>query len=190
VFTEGEATEVSYVDAIKRLQGDFVVRVDDRHGDPGELVRLAVAEVERQRRLGLEDQTPPEELPQVWCIFDRDQHQNVDALIEGAAAGGICVAFSHPCFELWLLLHFRTHGAPENGVCRGLVDAVESHIPGFRRRGKRVSVNDLQNRYTQARDRALRLDKQHRRDDVTLPTQRDPSTGVPDFVTALGITSY
>jgi hypothetical protein len=42
VFTEGEITEVSYVDAIKRLQQTLVVRVDDRHGNPDKLVPLAI----------------------------------------------------------------------------------------------------------------------------------------------------
>ena len=48
VFTEGEATEVSYVDTIKRLQDRFVVRVDDRHGKPGTIVPLAI-DVKRAR---------------------------------------------------------------------------------------------------------------------------------------------
>jgi len=188
VFTEGEATEVSYVDAIKVLQHGFVVRVDDRHGDPETLVRLAVAEKRRRDRLARQEAAPPEETPLIWCMFDRDQHPKVDMLIRQAIDAGIGVAFSHPCFELWLLLHFRDHGAPEAGICAGLVDAVEAHIPGFRRRGKRVTLANLSDGYPSARDRARALVKRHERDGLVVPTQRDPSTSVGEFVEALGIT--
>jgi hypothetical protein len=188
VFTEGEATEVSYVDAIKRLQDGFAVRVDDRHGEPETLVRLAIAEKRRRARLARQEAAPPEEVPLIWCMFDRDQHPNVDALIRQAIDADIGVAFSHPCFELWLMLHFRDRGASEAGVCAGLVDAVEAQIPGFRRRGKRVTLADLADRYPSARERARGLAKRHERDGLVLPTQRDPSTGVAEFVEALGIT--
>jgi hypothetical protein len=146
VFTEGEATEVSYVDAIKHLQSRFAVRVDDRHGDPGALVPLAIAHQRQLARLSREEGTPAEEAPQVWCMFDRDQHPGVDALIRQAIQAGVRVAFSHPCFELWLLLHFRVCGAPCGGVCASLVEAVSTQIAGYKKRGKRVVLADLADR--------------------------------------------
>jgi RloB-like protein len=187
VFTEGEATEVSYVDAIKRLQDTSAVRVDDRHGAPSFLVPLAIAEKQRLARLSRDDGTSEDEVLQVWCMFDRDQHPNVDALIRQATDAGVRVAFSHPCFELWLLVHFRQHGAPAAGVCAGLVDAVNTHIAGYRDRGKRVRLSDLVGHYAQAREQARRLGDQHERDGILRPTERDPSTSVWEFVDMLGI---
>jgi hypothetical protein len=188
VFTEGEATEVSYVDAIKRLQDQCVVRVDDRHGEPGALVRLAIAEARRLARIGRDEGAPGNEAPRVWCVFDRDQHPNVDALIRQAEDAGVSVAFSHPCFELWLLVHFRQYGAPAAGVCGGLVDEVDGRIAGYKARGKRVALTDVTGRYAHAKEQAERLAKQHERDGISIPTQRDPSTDVWRLVDELGIT--
>jgi hypothetical protein len=188
VFTEGEATEVSYVDAIKRLQDRCVVRVDDRHGEPGALVRLAIAEARRLARIGRDEGAPEDEAPRVWCVFDRDQHQNVDALIRQAEEAGVGVAFSHPCFELWLLVHFRQYGAPAAGVCGGLVDEVDSRIAGYKARGKRVALADVTGRYAHAKQQAERLAKQHERDGISIPTQRDPCTDVWRLVDDLGVT--
>ncbi|HEY7222945.1 MAG TPA: RloB family protein [Micromonosporaceae bacterium] len=187
VFTEGMATEPSYIDAIKRMQTAFVVRVDDRHGTPGQLVPIAMAELERLTQESRHEGTTDAERPLVWCVVDRDQHENVDALIARATAAGVRVAFSHPCIELWLLLHFEWHGQQEAGSCRRVTRAVESHISGYRQRGKRVRLEDVSGRYAQARGHAQRLNEQHRRDKLEVPTQRDPSTNIWELADSLGI---
>jgi len=43
----------------------------------------------------------------VWCVFDVDDHPRVADARQMAADNGIELAISNPCFELWLLLHFR-----------------------------------------------------------------------------------
>lgn len=120
-------------------------------------------------------------------MFDRDQHPNVDDLIRRATDAGVHVAFSHPCFELWLLVHFRSYGAPCGGECKGLVDALDACIPGYKKRGKRVALANVEGRYQQARQQAARLRDQHERDGIALKTQRDPSTNIWELVDALGI---
>jgi hypothetical protein len=43
---------------------------------------------------------------QVYCVFDRDEHQNFDDALKQLADNASVVAFvSYPCFEYWLLLH-------------------------------------------------------------------------------------
>jgi hypothetical protein len=113
-------------------------------------------------------------------VFDRDQHPNVDALIRQAEDAGVSVAFSHPCFELWLLVHFRQYGAPAAGVCGGLVDEVDGRIAGYKARGKRVALADVTGRYAHAKQQAERLAKQHERDGISVPTSatRAPTCGV------------
>lgn len=44
---------------------------------------------------------------QVWCVFDRDQHANIDQAVNIAEDNGIEIAISTPCFEVWLILHFE-----------------------------------------------------------------------------------
>ena len=43
----------------------------------------------------------------VWCVFDVDEHPQIADARQMARANGIELAISNPCFELWLLLHFR-----------------------------------------------------------------------------------
>lgn len=44
----------------------------------------------------------------VFCAIDRDNHSNFDEALELARASSkVEVVASYPCFEFWLLLHFR-----------------------------------------------------------------------------------
>jgi hypothetical protein len=43
----------------------------------------------------------------VWCVFDFDEHPHIPDAKQMARDNGIDLAISNPCFELWLLLHFR-----------------------------------------------------------------------------------
>lgn len=40
-------------------------------------------------------------------MFDFDGDHRVDRLFQQAARHGVRIAFSHPCLELWWLLHFQ-----------------------------------------------------------------------------------
>ena len=54
-----------------------------------------------------------------WIVFDRDDEENLgkgvggtskyefDRAIQVAESKGVQVAFSNPCFELWIVLHFK-----------------------------------------------------------------------------------
>lgn len=44
---------------------------------------------------------------EVWCVFDRDDHERFDDACQMARGNGFKLAVSNPSFELWLLLHFR-----------------------------------------------------------------------------------
>jgi hypothetical protein len=50
--------------------------------------------------------------PEVWVVFDRDEHGSWLAAIHRAQALGFKLAVSNPCFELWGLLLHRDHTAP------------------------------------------------------------------------------
>ncbi len=47
-------------------------------------------------------------------MFDHDKHPNINAVISGAGDVDIDIAFSNPCFEIWLILHFQDHDAYDN----------------------------------------------------------------------------
>lgn len=48
---------------------------------------------------------------QVWCVFDKDDFDNVDFnnAILLADANGFGIAYSNQAFEYWILLHFNDH---------------------------------------------------------------------------------
>lgn len=55
---------------------------------------------------------------QVYCAIDRDRHEGFDAALALAAenARWLSVIVSYPCYEFWLLLHFRMTSSPYTGV--------------------------------------------------------------------------
>ena len=122
-------------------------------------------------------------------MFDRDEHANYnDALTEAARLDekfkndlGKKVAFlavpSVPCFELWLLLHYRDIG---HIISRGEVyDELHRHWPEFRKgQGKHFAAT--RSRLTEALDRSARLAAKHN------PHQGStPYTGVGNLVREL-----
>ena len=52
------------------------------------------------------------ERDQVWAVFDKDAHPRVDEAMNKAEAAGIGIGYSNPCFELWLVLHYKDCNRP------------------------------------------------------------------------------
>lgn len=81
----------------------------------------------------------------VYCVFDRDRHTTFDAAVQRVkdltATGKPFVAItSTPCFEIWLLLHFRYsdepfHPAGKKSVGDQVVSTLK-RFPGFGKYGK------------------------------------------------------
>jgi hypothetical protein len=178
VFTEGEVTEPEYFDWLKRQQSQFALKVDDRHAPPHKLVELAI---DLQRRSRGRDAP---EYDSIWCVFDRDRHPAVDDVVRKAVRAGISVAFSHPCFEYWVLLHFCDDAAPCAGNCADAASKVERYLPGYQ---KSLPMDRLSGRFLQAKRRALRVAAQHDRDGVILPARQDPSTDVWRIADHIGV---
>lgn len=83
------------------------------------------------------------EFDQIWCVFDRDQHKSFkEAFTEIERLNQVEInytddpesheprfyaAYSDPCFEYWLLLHFvETTSQFEN--CRKVIKELKKHI--------------------------------------------------------------
>jgi hypothetical protein len=196
VFTEGKLTEPSYIDIMRRLLDERGLPVEvhiANAGAPGsqrkpiDLVEAAVPLMRRLTREAEHNRLREEMWPQVWCLFDRDDHQELDRSFKQAGQGQVRIAFSHPCFEVWRLLHHKDVTGTFNQVC----DLVTDRLP-FRNeveKIKKVHTDQIMGRYAEAKRRALRMNAQHG-DHVSLPS-RDPYTDVFQFVEqGLGITSY
>jgi hypothetical protein len=59
---------------------------------------------------------------QVWVVFDRDEHHNVPEAIALCERSRVGVAYSNPCFELWLILHIQDFDRPDDR------HAVQKHL--------------------------------------------------------------
>lgn len=174
LLTEGRRTEVEYFAKLAALYRDRVtVDFEPLHGTPMTLVDRAVTLVEQRQRTmrrGRGD-TPFDE---IWCIFDRDEHPFVEAAIALAELHEIGVAFSNPCFELWLVLHvtdLRRH--TERHAVQALSTALGFTI------GKglaRETWPTLESRWEMAEARSLALDAMHEGNDS--PVGSNPSTSV------------
>ena len=88
------------------------------------------------------------DLDEIWCVLDHDER---DAEIEefcswldrqsDGEAGTVTVraAISIPCFEYWLLLHFRYTNRPFQGTlggpsaCEQVIRELEDHLVGYRK---------------------------------------------------------
>ena len=54
----------------------------------------------------------------VFCVIDEDAHESFQAALRRARDAGntVAVIASYPCYEYWLLLHFRFSRSPIRGV--------------------------------------------------------------------------
>ncbi|MFG1999073.1 RloB family protein [Spirillospora sp. NPDC048911] len=54
-----------------------------------------------------------DEYDEVWCVLDTELDEAlVTEIVREACAGGVKLALSSPCFEVWLILHHEVCAAP------------------------------------------------------------------------------
>ncbi|MEV0923986.1 RloB family protein [Streptomyces spongiicola] len=195
VFTEGRVTEPEYIKIVRERAGTngIEVRIANQSA-PGSqrkpinlveaAVRLMREEMRVARRSGLEKKY----WPAVWCLFDRDQHDHIDAALKEAREAGVEVAFSHPCFEVWRLLHHKSVTGTFGGVC----DMAVARLPfgGGAANVKTVLPEQIPpGSFAEAKKRARKMNEAHA--EHVPKSLRDPYTDVFEFVEkGLGITAY
>lgn len=99
----------------------------------------------------------------------------LDKAIRLADRNDISCAISHPCFEVWPLLHLvdqRAHIA-SSGDAGELLERV---LPGYARRREFVDYGYIKAGYEKARQRAIRLEAMY--DGSARLRDRNPSTSV------------
>jgi len=171
VFTEGKVTEPTYIEIIRDrgIYADPTVAVEVRIANataPGSqrkpiklveaAVRLMREEVWQAKRSNLKKEL----WPQVWCLFDRDEHDSIETALKQAREGDVRVAFSHPCFEVWRLLHYK----PVTGTFGGVCDQATARLP-FAKDAANIKVVLPEQlppgSYRQAKKRALQMNAAH-----------------------------
>lgn len=100
-----------------------------------------------------------------YCVIDRDSHESFDqALLRAREFGeSIKVVPSYPCYELWLLLHFRftrapiaAVGAQSSGARMQAVLRSEVGMDDYEKGSSRSVFDDILNLLPVARDNAAR----------------------------------
>lgn len=89
------------------------------HTDPPGIVEWAIEQRGPRRKPSYDH---------VWVVFDRDQHE-VAGPIDRAHGAGLRVAFSNPCWEIWIVAHFDGSTRP-----RHRDDAfaeAKRHVPAY-----------------------------------------------------------
>jgi hypothetical protein len=102
VVCEG-TTEQEYIDELAKFIGNPSVQIRfcrDR-GSPDKIIELAQSECRAQAA----NLNPG--FDEIWCVFDRDDHEHFLGPIQTAMDRKYFLAVSNPCIELWLLIHHR-----------------------------------------------------------------------------------
>jgi hypothetical protein len=179
VVCEGAVTEPDYLRGLERWARNHTVQIDIPldHGVPLTLVRRAEALADQARSAAKREDDAFLAYDEVWCVFDIDEHPNIDDARQLARARGIQLAVSNPCFEIWILLHFReSPGARHRHDLRRMVG---QYLPGY---DKHLDFARVAPGLDDAVRRAQRLDRDAQ--DEGEPG-RNPSTGAYRLVESI-----
>ena len=159
IACEGEKTEPNYfVDVRRRFEkvSDDLCVVLPECGVPMSVVRRA----KKEKKAAKYEGRPFDE---VWVVFDRDEHPDVENAIQMARANKFGIAFSNPCFELWYLLHFQNQ--------TGFIDrhaaerTLREHIDGYDKNLKDLYATRLHDKEDEATTRAEGLQARYEKDE-------------------------
>lgn len=134
IVCEGKRTEPeSFLGFSKANRNPRVdIRIAPERGVPLTLVKTANSYKRGATRLARGSRDVNLLYDSVWCVFDVDDHPNIPAARDLARTVGIRLAISNPCFELWLLLHFRGDPGPQDRatISRMLDEIVRDYDKG------------------------------------------------------------
>jgi hypothetical protein len=130
------------------------VVIDDKHGVPRTLVEIARKKKKEAEKAAKSEKDENLKYDKVWIVTDVDQHPNLENTLEMARANKIYVALSNPCFELWLILHFRE--SPGMISRHAVQKLVKKMIPDY---AKSIEFSQCEQGYFDAVGRAEKLDE-------------------------------
>jgi hypothetical protein len=175
IVCEGEKTEEIYFNGIRKKYRIATARINfvGLGADPLTVVKRA--------------EELKSDYDYSWAVFDVEsagpyaqRHPSLEAAMTRADRAGIRCAISHPCFELWLILHYRLHTAYlSNENAR----SAASDLP-FDYNDKSFNFDKVWPHRETALKNADQLDRQKRQDYPSL-VDRNPWTSVHELVKQL-----
>lgn len=101
---------------------------DSTVSDPHSVVKRAI---EWRNDLISREEFSEEDGDSTWAVVDVDKHPTMPAAKQLADASSVKLAISNPCFEYWILLHFK-ECAPHVMDCSDLISKhLKKHIPDY-----------------------------------------------------------
>lgn len=93
IVCEGEKTEINYFTRLKEFLNLTNLHIKSgKHSAPTQIVKTA--------------QEISSDYDEIYCVFDKDSHENLDKVLQEAQECKFNEIVSAPCFEFWILLHF------------------------------------------------------------------------------------
>lgn len=167
IFCEGKRTEPEYFAAFKQKfpRSLFSIEIVGAAGVPATLLSRARSFRNASRKKDAKGRSFAEN-DEVWIAFDCDEHPRVKETLDAACAQDIGVAYSNPCFELWLTLHLEDFNKPIHR--HDIQKRCEETLPGYQRaKGKVANYFELLDAIEDAERRADSLVK--KREDEGAP---------------------
>jgi hypothetical protein len=179
IVCEGEKTEPNYLRGLRNMYNlsSVNVRIVPPPGsDPLSIVKFAIGELKRDP-----------EYDRAYCIFDRDGHATFNAAIRRirqspfSKSKRLTGITSIPCFEIWLLLHYRYTDAPYssvggNSACDLVIRDLRVHFPEYSKAHRSIFA-ELGSRFSDASRHAKRLEAQN-----AATGANNPATQMHDLV--------
>jgi hypothetical protein len=135
IYCEGKNTEPGYFKALERSLRSAIIDVQVQPtGAPKTIAEEAIARA-KEEGLARGSRKRPENSfernDQVWAVFDRDEHEPFDEVVELCERQGVKGGRSNPCFEIWLILHEEEFERPDDRhqVCRRLRELRPEYDP-------------------------------------------------------------
>src|SRR6266496_1070865 len=171
---EGSKTEPNYLREARLVYrlSSLNIQIQQPPGnDPLTIVNFAISQLEADP-----------DYNRAYCVFDRDDHPNFAQAIRRADeyernnTGKLFVIPSVPCFEIWVLLHYRYTTAaytPAGGqtACERLIREVRQHFTDYEK-GHKTVFSKLSALFDQALVTAARLEKHNADTDTLNPATR------------------
>ena len=182
VFCEGRRTEPDYLRALKqqpevRDVASVDIQISQKTTGSVPLTLVKAAAEARERSFDEKG-----EVDEVWCLFDIEwpkNHPNLPEALNLAKARDIRIAYSNPCFELWLALHFSDQTAwIDTNAATGLRRSHDGSSD------KGVDSGKYMPRRADAARRARLLEEKHLGDGTNFPRD-NPSSGMHKFLDAI-----
>lgn len=149
--------------------------------DPLSVVDYAI--VERDRRARDAERSPAVvSFDEVYCVVDVDHHKTLAQAVDKARRdGALTMIISRPCFEFWVLLHFKYTTQPHDSF-DSLSPGLRRHFPDYAKGQRSFAV--LEARTGLAVKHAERVIAYHERAG-SRDVAPNPSTRVHELVKAL-----